>query len=107
MLSDLLDVAVIVFAVTSMFSVGVTYTLRQIVGPLRSLRLVALSLVANFLLVPAWAVLLTWLLQLDEPYAIGILLVSTAAGPHSSSNSWSCQTATSRSPGHCSCCSCR
>ena len=80
MLSDLLDIAVIPFAVTTMFSVGVTYTLRQIVGPLRNLRLVALSLVANFLLVPAWAVLLSWLLQLDEPYAIGILLVSTAAG---------------------------
>lgn len=80
MLSDLLEVAVIVFAVASMLSVGLTYPLRQIVAPLRNQRLVVASLVANFLLVPAWAVLVTRLLSLDEPYAIGILLVSTAAG---------------------------
>ena len=63
-----------------MFSVGVSYTLRQIVAPLRHLRLVVMALVANFLLVPAWAVLITWLLRLDEPYEMGILLVSAAAG---------------------------
>ena len=80
MLSDLLDIAVLVFAVASMFSVGVTYTLRQIVGPLRHVRLVILGLVANFLLVPAWAVLVTRVLQLDEPFEIGILLVAAAAG---------------------------
>ncbi len=80
MLSDLFDISVVVFAVTSMLSVGLTYTLRQIVGPLRRFRLVTLSLVANFVLVPAWAVLVTWLLQLDEPYRIGILLVASAAG---------------------------
>lgn len=80
MLSMLFDLTVIVFAVTSMLSVGVTYSWEQIIGPLRSLRLVALSLLANFVAVPAWALLLTWLLQLDDPFRVGILLVSTAAG---------------------------
>jgi BASS family bile acid:Na+ symporter len=80
MLADLLNLSVVVFAVASMLSVGLTYTLRQIVGPLREVRLVALGLVVNFALVPAWAVVVTWLLQLDEPYRVGILLVSAAAG---------------------------
>ena len=80
MLTALLDISVVVFAVTSMLSVGLTYTLRQIVGPLRRFRLVTLGLVANFVLVPAWAVLVTWLLQVDEPYRVGILLVASAAG---------------------------
>lgn len=80
MLPDLLGVAVIVFSVSSMASVGVRHSLGEILGPLRDVRLVALSLAANFVLVPAWAVLLTRLLGLDDPYAVGILLVSTAAG---------------------------
>ncbi len=80
MLGDLLNLAVVAFAVTSMFAVGTTYTARQILGPLRRARLVVLGLLANFLLVPAWAVLVTWLLQLDEPFRVGILLVAAAAG---------------------------
>lgn len=80
MLRDLLNISVVVFAVTSMASVGLTYTLRQIVGPLRHFRLVALALLANFVVVPAWAVFITWLLQVDEPYRVGILIVAAASG---------------------------
>ena len=80
MLSNLLNIAVIVFAVWSMFSVGLMYTLRQIIEPLRDLRLVALGLLANFILVPAWAVSLTRLFAMEEPYAIGLLVVASAAG---------------------------
>jgi hypothetical protein len=35
-LSTLLDIAIIVFAVTSTLSVGLRYTIRQLVGPLRN-----------------------------------------------------------------------
>lgn len=80
MLSDLLDLAVLVFATSSMLSVGVTYTLGQIVGPLRNVRLVVLALLANFVLVPAWALLVTNVLAIDEPYQVGLLLVASAAG---------------------------
>ena len=80
MLHDLLEIAIVVFAVSSMLAVGLTYTLREIVGPLAHLRLVALALVANFLLVPALALVITWGLDLDERYALGLVLVATAAG---------------------------
>ena len=80
MLHDLLEIAIVVFAVSSMLAVGLTYTLREIVGPLADIRLVALALVANFVLVPAWALVITWGLDLEERYAVGLVLVATAAG---------------------------
>ncbi len=80
MLSTFLDIAVIGFAVSSMFSVGITYTWRQIVGPLANVRLLVLALVANFIIVPAWALLIAAVLDLDQPYEVGLLLVAAAAG---------------------------
>lgn len=79
-LSDLLNVAVLVFAVSSMLSVGLTYTLGQIVEPLRNVRLVGVGLLANFVVVPLWALLIVRMLSLDDPYEVGIMLVASAAG---------------------------
>jgi BASS family bile acid:Na+ symporter len=80
LLASLLSAAVLVFAVASMLSVGLAYSIREILGPLRSVRRVALVLVANFVLVPTWALLLTWVFGLAEPYAIGLVVVACAAG---------------------------
>ena len=54
-LASLVDFATVVFAVSSMLSVGFSYTVRQIIGPLRNARLVIGALVANFVLVPLLA----------------------------------------------------
>lgn len=51
-LSSLLNIAVLVFSVTSMLSVGFSYTLREIVEPLRDVRGVVLALAGNFVLAP-------------------------------------------------------
>lgn len=80
MLADLLEIAIFVFAVSSMFTVGLTYSLREIVGPLSYIRGVTLGLLANFGLVPAWALMITWGLDIEERYAVGLVLVATAAG---------------------------
>ena len=79
-LSKLVPVAMLTFVVSSMLGMGLGLTIRQIVGPLASIRLVALSLIANFVLAPAIALGLGKLLRLDEPLAIGLLLLGTAAG---------------------------
>src|SRR4029434_4221054 len=63
-----------------MLSVGFSYTLRQIVTPLRNLRGVLAALLANFVLVPLLACLVTRVLALDPALAMGLMLVSTAAG---------------------------
>jgi bile acid:Na+ symporter, BASS family len=79
-LSSLLNVAVLVFSVTSMLSVGFSYTLREIVKPLRNLRGVFLALAANFVLVPLLAYGVSQPLSLEPAVAVGLLLAATAAG---------------------------
>ena len=79
-LSSLLDLAVPFFAMTSMASVGLAYGLRQILAPLRDLRLVALTLVASFVVVPLIAYALARAIALDEPYEVGLILVASSAG---------------------------
>ena len=79
-LSSLLDIATLVFAVSSMLSVGFSYTVRELSEPLRNARLVIGALVANFVLVPLLAYAITGFLSLGEGREIGLLLVATAAG---------------------------
>ena len=83
-LTDLLisgaNVSVVVFVVSSTLAVGLGLTLPQILAPLRNVRLVVLSLVANFVLSPLVAIGLARVLGLDEPLAVGLLLCGVAAG---------------------------
>jgi BASS family bile acid:Na+ symporter len=79
-LSRLLSITTLVFAVSSMLSVGFSYTVRELIEPLRNARLVIGALVANFVLVPLLAYAITAFLSLGEAREIGLLLVATAAG---------------------------
>lgn len=79
-LETLATLSVLVFVIGSMASMGLSLTIGQIVEPLKNARLVILALVANFILVPALAYLITLLIPLDEPVEIGLILLATAAG---------------------------
>lgn len=79
-LAALLDVAVVVFAASSMLSVGLAYTFADIVGPLRNVWGVLRALVANFVLVPLLALLVVSLLVPNEAFAAGLVIVGVAAG---------------------------
>lgn len=74
------NLSVVAFVVSSTLAVGLALTVPQILAPLRNLRLVALSLLANFVLAPVVAIGLGRLLGLDEPLQIGLLLVGVAGG---------------------------
>lgn len=76
----LLTLSTVVFAASSMLSVGLGYTLGEIVRPLRNVGAVSLALIANFVLVPLLAFVLVRLLPLEQPVAIGLFLVASAAG---------------------------
>lgn len=80
MTAVLVDISVLVFAVSSMLSVGLGHTLVQILGPLRHPRGVVRTLAANFVLVPLLALLILQVLPLERPLAIGLLLLAAAAG---------------------------
>jgi BASS family bile acid:Na+ symporter len=79
-LTALSNVFTLTFVVTSMFSMGLGLTIPQITGPLRNARLVILALVANFVVVPLVAVVLSRVIPLEQDPQIGLLLLGTAAG---------------------------
>jgi BASS family bile acid:Na+ symporter len=79
-LETLAMLSVLVFVISSMLSMGLSLTINQIVEPLKNTRLVILALVANFVLVPLVAFIITIVLPLNEPAVIGLILLSTAAG---------------------------
>jgi BASS family bile acid:Na+ symporter len=72
--------AVLAFVVTCMVTAGLGLSVRDVVAPLRRARLVALAVVANFVVAPAAAYALTEAIPLDRPYAAGLLLLGGAAG---------------------------
>ena len=74
------DLSVEVFAVASMASVGLRYSLGEILDPMRRFRAVAAALAANFVAVPLLAFAILHVIDLDPPYAIGLVLAASAAG---------------------------
>lgn len=84
MLSEVLtavtQVALLTFVVGGMAAMGLSLTVKQIVDPLRDARMVAGVLAANFVVVPAVAILTARLLPMDDTSATAIILIGCAAG---------------------------
>ena len=71
---------VLIFLVSSMSGIGLGLTLSQIIVPLRNVKLIVFAVIMNFIVVPLLAVTTARLLRLDEPFALGLLLLGLAAG---------------------------
>jgi len=80
LLNTLYNLMSLVFVLGTMASMGLSLTIAQITGPLRNARFVIVALLANFLAPPILAFLLIQVFALDEPLAVGLMLVSLAAG---------------------------
>lgn len=72
--------AVLVFVVACMVAAGLGLSVRDVVAPLRRARLVALAVLANFVVAPAIAYALAQVVPLQSAHAIGLLLLGGAAG---------------------------
>jgi len=80
-LQVLANLAVVVFVISSMLSMGLSLTMQQILAPLRNGRLVILALVLNFIVVPALAFgLAKTVLANQQDLGTGMILLGTAAG---------------------------
>jgi BASS family bile acid:Na+ symporter len=79
-LQTTLSIAVFTFTLTSMLSVGLGYTLKEIFDPLRDWQAVARAIVANFVLVPILALVILRLVPLEPGWQIGLVLLASAAG---------------------------
>lgn len=80
LLSKAFPITLLIFVVSSMLAVGLSLTLSQIIAPLRNGKLVFLSLLANFVLMPVLAFSLGRMLRLDQPLGEALLLLGAAAG---------------------------
>ncbi len=76
----LTQLAGLLFIVASMLAMGMSLTVGQIVQPLRNVRLVVLALLANFVLVPLLAYVITLVIPLDQSLQTGLIVLATAAG---------------------------
>ena len=79
-LATLAQLSMLVFVIGSMASLGLSLKMSQIITPLKNVKLVVVALVANFVLVPLLAVVITKIIPLDESVQIGLILLATAAG---------------------------
>jgi BASS family bile acid:Na+ symporter len=79
-LNTLYNLMGLVFVLGTIASMGLSLTMAQITGPLRNVRFVIVALLANFVVPPILAFVLIQVFSLDEPLAVGLLLVSLAAG---------------------------
>ena len=71
---------VLIFIITSMLGMGFSLTISQIVTPLKNRKLVILSLVANFVLVPILALVIVGIIPVSEGLKVGLILGGFAAG---------------------------
>jgi len=71
---------VLVFIITSMLGMGLSLTIPEIMAPLRNTRIVLLSIIANFIIVPILTLLIVQVIPLSEGLQIGLILAGFAAG---------------------------
>jgi BASS family bile acid:Na+ symporter len=74
-LQNLLSISLILFMVGSLLEVGLRLRIREAISALHNVRFVILSLLWAFVLCPMLAVLLSRVIPLAEPYAIGLVLL--------------------------------
>ncbi len=74
-LQNLLGITLVFFMVGSLLEVGLKLRIREAIAALHNVQFVTLSLVWAFGLCPVLALLLSRIVPLSEPYAIGLILL--------------------------------
>lgn len=73
-----MNVTIVIFMVGNLLEVGLRLKVAEALAALRNARFVVLTLLWCFVLGPALAVLLTKIIPLAEPYALGLVLLGMA-----------------------------
>ena len=74
------DIALVLFVVSTMLSIGLSVNLKQIKGILSNYKLMTKGLLANFLIIPLVAWIIVQVIPMDDSISTGFLLVSVCAG---------------------------
>jgi bile acid:Na+ symporter, BASS family len=73
-------IALLTFLVSTMLAAGLSLKPRAMLAPLRDVRLVLVALALNFVAAPVFALVLSIVIPLERPHAIGMVLLGGAAG---------------------------
>ena len=74
------NVSMFAFVAGSMITMGLGLTVAQIIEPFKNIKMVVLSLVSNFIIVPLFAYGIVWAIPVSEGVKIGIMLLSVTGG---------------------------
>src|SRR5512136_3233774 len=74
-LQKIMGITIVIFMVGNLLDVGLRLSVSEALAALRNVRFVVISLLWCFVLGPALAVLLTKLIPMTEPYALGLVLL--------------------------------
>src|SRR5512144_2568603 len=77
-LQQAMGIAIVIFMVGNLLEVGLRLNVAEALAALRNVRFLVISLLWCFVLGPALAVLLTKIIPLAEPYALGLVLLGMA-----------------------------
>lgn len=77
-LQQVMTITIVIFMVGNLLEVGLGLQVSDVHAVLRNVRFVLISLLWCFVLGPAIAVLLTKIIPLSEPYALGLVLLGMA-----------------------------
>ncbi|MDD1705500.1 MAG: hypothetical protein LUQ12_00500 [Methanoregulaceae archaeon] len=72
--------AIWTFVVTSIAAMGLNLTIPEVLAPWKKKWLLSISLLANFIVVPLFALFVLYLFPLDVDLATGLIIVAAAAG---------------------------
>jgi predicted Na+-dependent transporter len=72
--------SVFIFIISSMISMGLKFSMNEIVSPLKNLKLDLIAIIVNFILAPIVVSLIVFILPLSQGLSIGLILLSCAAG---------------------------
>jgi len=79
-LPQIAKLAMLVFMVTNMLAFGMRLSPREAISPFRDTRLTVKAFIANFMIVPLAAYLLTRLFHPSPGYSMGIILLAASGG---------------------------
>ena len=79
-LSHALTPVILIYVVSGMLALGLSQTVRQIIEPLKNVRITISAIVASYIILPLLATLISRLFGLDPALRYGLVLLAMAAG---------------------------
>ncbi|MCX5749920.1 MAG: hypothetical protein NTZ10_06750 [Candidatus Saganbacteria bacterium] len=76
----LVSISMYTFILTSLFGAGLGLTIKEIIEPIKNLRIVFLALLSNFALIPLMAFALSVFLKADPGLHAGLIIIACCAG---------------------------